>query len=404
MLCLIHILFLIHFSGSSSSTLTPIIQTAGNIAFNHIGTNNEDFRGWLHAFAVLHGYAKVAAQADFESENNCPCSTEMIPPQCHQQRQAACLFSCIATTQGNTEVGAMAHLALANAYRHGHFPGSTASGNACFSVEKEQNQFLKHLRVATQFATRHVQRGLAKSQEWVPIYDDFQLARSDKKHQEYGSDLEEQYRLLERGGENDITAFHKMTQLSAQIATTKYHGSHAHTMSQKEACEWYERSVHFARKTMNMDSNKNEDSSLFIPVPKTSVVMLAQCFTSGTDGFTKDEGKGVKLLRECVGPRSEWDNMMQGHGDGGDDDKGFQARRQCMSLLGTFTLWGDHGVEQDIDLAETLLTIAAETGEAFASYGLGMMYFLGYRNNTNVSVSIYIYFATHLSPLCFELH
>ena len=61
------------------------------------------------------------------------------------------------------------------------------------------------------------------------------------------------------------------------------------------------------------------------------------------------------------------------------DNAANAAKRQCMSLLGTFTLWGNHGVVQDIDRAEALLEPAANAGDAFAMYGLGMLFFLGFR-------------------------
>ena len=61
-----------------------------------------------------------------------------------------------------------------------------------------------------------------------------------------------------------------------------------------------------------------------------------------------------------------------------------------MSLLGTLHLWGNHGVAQDSDMAEALLTPAANNGQAFASYGLGMMWFAG--------DSLYRYDGTQLYP------
>ena len=114
-----------------------------------------------------------------------------------------------------------------------------------------------------------------------------------------------------------------------------------------------------------------------MPPPPSSLVMLAQCYIHGTDGFTKDEEKGVGLLMECAG-----EDIDTASRDDASDDLPVSTF-ECMSLLGTLYLWGDHGVEQDVDAAERLLKPAAKAGQAFASYGLGMMWFLGFRNNTD---------------------
>jgi hypothetical protein len=50
-------------------------------------------------------------------------------------------------------------------------------------------------------------------------------------------------------------------------------------------------------------------------------------------------------------------------------------------LLGTFKLWGMHNVKQNINEAEKYLLAASNNGDAYASYGLGMMYFLGFKRN-----------------------
>ena len=176
----------------------------------------------------------------------------------------------------------------------------------------------------------------------------------------------------------------EQSEIARQLAATKYHGLHSHTMSQRKACEWYEQSVALARRAKSSP-------------PSSSLVMMAQCFTESTGGFPKNPEKGLAMLRECVGAmesksKNKNKKTMEGETEQIDDkddnyhkdnDRNQQARAQCASLLGTFYLWGMHGVNQSVDSVESLLKVAAEQGEAFASYGLGMMWFLGYRNNTN---------------------
>lgn len=371
---LLLLLFLCLFPPSLATTLPAIVQRAGHLAFPHIAEKSVPFDLWLHSFAVLRGYSTT------------------IPAECSdcQQQEVACvpkcLFECVATKYESTEPGALAHLTLAQAFRHGKFPGTTTNSHC---VNQNQMTSLQHFKVAADFATVHVQQGQHKTHQWHPIYDEHRLSSRTQERHKFGANSVEKFRLL--GKEEETTAvLLEQSEIARQLAATKYHGLHSHTMSQRKACEWYEQSVALARRAKSSP-------------PSSSLVMMAQCFTEGTGGFPKNPEKGVAMLRECVGAmesKSKNKKSMEGETEQIDDkddkddnddkddkddkdDRNQQARAQCASLLGTFYLWGMHGVEQSVDSAESLLKVAAEQGEAFASYGLGMMWFLGYRNNTN---------------------
>ena len=360
---------------TSTAIVPSVIQEASQIAFPHIQHDNNEANLWLHGFSILHGYKSFSAKDTLlttQCKKCVPSLLQTLRKDCISHDIALCIFTCVALSETKTEIAGMAHLTLAHAYRIGHFPGHIGGEKSCLTADS--TKFLHHLRSAADYATQHVQLGLAKSHDWAPIYDEHRLSSRDKEHQRFGSDSEEKFKLLQIDTNPSPEAISQMSKLAQSIASTKYSGSHSHEVSQQSACEWYETSVELARRSTVKNSNSNG----------ASLVMLAQCYTSGSGGFPKNEQKGVKLLQECIGT-----NMDLEKEDKQDiDNAANAAKRQCMSLLGTFTLWGNHGVVQDIDRAEALLEPAANAGDAFAMYGLGMLFFLGFRNNTNRNYKI----------------
>ena len=357
------------------------VRDAAGVAF---GEHNPGTQ-WLAAFSTLFGYSRVPDLSEI-CPDCCDQPLDSDPAQClvHREKVALCLFQGVARDENAAPLSsAMAHLVLAQFYRVGSFIGASKLAHCPGRVDK--SRYLRHLQGASRHAASHIQRGLNKAHDWTPVYDESQLERRDSRHSKLGAESENSFRRLEeqqRGApvEDSVETVEEMARVARNIARVKYSGMAAHAMSQGEACRWYEKSVDLDRKVIaakvDLDSHRSP--------PPSSLVMLAQCYIHGTDGFTKDEAKGVSLLRECVRDYHSTDSGASG--DTAMDDVGDGlpiSTFECMSLLGTLHLWGDHGVEQDVDAAERLLMPAAKAGQAFASYGLGMMWFLGFRNNTD---------------------
>ena len=416
---------------TDTTNLPTTIQEAGTLAYPHIDPTNPQFKLYLTSFAVLQGYMSPQ-HALPPYTTMCPtCHTQPTQPPrsspCGTTNIALCLFQCLAatttttdTTTSSKEAIHMAHLTLAQAYKRGRFPGQMATHAQC-TLAQDTKLYHHHLTAASNYASQYVLAGVAKHQTWVPIYNERKLTTHDTNHKHYGQASETKFHQLEQQLEELMASSSSaatvkeqrlvrstMIQLAQQIASTKYNGRHGHALHQKQACEWYEKSDALSRQQQQQQSTHHTVVMLASATKKQqqqqkhhhNIVMLAQCYTSGSGGFPVNEAKGVALLRECVQDVDGGGRDPNEEGPTADEATDTQptspaptttttttaithTQAQCMSLLGTFSLWGMHTVQPDVEEAERLLLLASEKGEAFASYGLGMLYFLGYKFNND---------------------
>ena len=358
--------------------LSPAVREAAVLAFT---TSAPPGPLWLVAFSTLYQYAPTPSADDLATLCPTGCVEDALQA-CLRPRVAAarCLLECVVTNESPSVSSAMASLALSRFYHRGSFIGTAGQDQDC-PGSVDQASYLRHLHNAAQVAEAHVQRGLNKAHEWAAIYDELQLERRDARHAQLGDESASKFKRLEqeqrgRDARDVVGTIEEMARVARDLARVKYNGLAAHDVSQREACEWYEKSAALDRKAIAVRTAEGRDQRES-PTP-ASLVMLAQCYLHGTDGFTLDEAKGVRLLQECANVPETKESA-----DANLDTGTAGASFECMALLGTLHLWGNHGVAQDSDTAEELLKPAARSGQAFASYGLGMMWFLGFRNNTD---------------------